>query len=250
MLARALLLLDDVAAARTHLGDAARYLRQTSDAVVLGEWLEEASKEADSGRIGPWAMAPDDGGAAVASLPPDAPQLPGDRRTALRLDQHGQDAGPVHLPQAWRLLASGGGRYRRRGRIDRNGEAASRARSNRRTKVELGPLRRGDDHPLWMTGGHEPSGCEHREITLFGGCRCIEGTIRWRVPSRRLVAYGDKGARRPSSMSAVSPETHQALASISIGRLESLEGSLGLREEYRVATGSTSGRWRWSRSRR
>ena len=42
------LLLDDVAAARTHLVDAARYLRQTSDAVVLGEWLEEASKEADS----------------------------------------------------------------------------------------------------------------------------------------------------------------------------------------------------------
>ena len=38
-------------------------------------------------------------------------------------------------------------------------------------------------------------------------------------------------------MSAVTPETHQALASISIGRLESLEGALGLREEHRVATG-------------
>ena len=36
------------AAARTHLLDAARYLRQTSDATVLAEWLEEASKEADS----------------------------------------------------------------------------------------------------------------------------------------------------------------------------------------------------------
>ena len=38
-------------------------------------------------------------------------------------------------------------------------------------------------------------------------------------------------------MSAVTPETHQALASISVGRLETLEGSLGLREEYRAATG-------------
>ncbi len=48
VLGRALLLLDDVAAARTHLRDAARHLRQTSDATVLAEWLEEASKEADS----------------------------------------------------------------------------------------------------------------------------------------------------------------------------------------------------------
>jgi LuxR family transcriptional regulator, maltose regulon positive regulatory protein len=48
VLARALLLLDGVSAARTHLGDAVRYLRQTPDAVILGEWLEEASNEADS----------------------------------------------------------------------------------------------------------------------------------------------------------------------------------------------------------
>ena len=55
----------------------------------------------------------------------DAPQLPGDRRTALRLDQHGQDPGPVDLPQARRLLASRGGRCRRRGRIDRNRPGSS-----------------------------------------------------------------------------------------------------------------------------
>jgi alkylhydroperoxidase/carboxymuconolactone decarboxylase family protein YurZ len=38
-------------------------------------------------------------------------------------------------------------------------------------------------------------------------------------------------------MPAVARETHQALASISAGRLETLEGALGLREEYRGVTG-------------
>lgn len=60
VLARALLLLDDVATARDHLTDAARYLRQTPDAVVLGEWLEEASRTADSvaSVSGQWPLTP------------------------------------------------------------------------------------------------------------------------------------------------------------------------------------------------
>ncbi|MEK6271171.1 MAG: LuxR C-terminal-related transcriptional regulator [Actinomycetota bacterium] len=48
VLARALLALDDVAAARDHLADAARYLHQTPDAVVLQEWLEVALRETES----------------------------------------------------------------------------------------------------------------------------------------------------------------------------------------------------------
>jgi LuxR family maltose regulon positive regulatory protein len=48
VLARALLALDDVAAARDHLTDAARHLHQTPDAVVLQEWLEAASRETES----------------------------------------------------------------------------------------------------------------------------------------------------------------------------------------------------------
>jgi LuxR family maltose regulon positive regulatory protein len=53
VLARGLLLLDDVPAARGHLADAVRYLRQAPDAVVLEEWLEAASWEAQSvARIG------------------------------------------------------------------------------------------------------------------------------------------------------------------------------------------------------
>jgi 4-carboxymuconolactone decarboxylase len=38
-------------------------------------------------------------------------------------------------------------------------------------------------------------------------------------------------------MAAVARDTHEALAGISAGRLETLEGALGLREEYRAATG-------------
>lgn len=59
-LARALLLLDDIATVRDHLTDAARYLRQTPDAVVLGEWLEEASGAADSvaSVSGQWPLTP------------------------------------------------------------------------------------------------------------------------------------------------------------------------------------------------
>ena len=45
-LARALLRLDELAAARAHLDDAVRFLRRTEDATVLGEWLERARGEA------------------------------------------------------------------------------------------------------------------------------------------------------------------------------------------------------------
>lgn len=38
-------------------------------------------------------------------------------------------------------------------------------------------------------------------------------------------------------MAAVARDTHEALAGISAGKLETLEGALGLREEYRAATG-------------
>ena len=48
VLARALLLLDDVPAARDHLTDAVPYQRQTPDAVVLEEWSKAALSEAES----------------------------------------------------------------------------------------------------------------------------------------------------------------------------------------------------------
>jgi alkylhydroperoxidase/carboxymuconolactone decarboxylase family protein YurZ len=38
-------------------------------------------------------------------------------------------------------------------------------------------------------------------------------------------------------MAAVARDTHEALAGISAGKLETLEGALGLREEYRAVTG-------------
>lgn len=53
VLARALLLLDDVPAARTHLADARRYLERVPDAAVLDEWHRRALQEAESvGELG------------------------------------------------------------------------------------------------------------------------------------------------------------------------------------------------------
>jgi LuxR family maltose regulon positive regulatory protein len=58
-LARALALLDDVAGARAQLADAARDLRQTPDAPLLREWLQQAWKEADSATTsGRWPLSP------------------------------------------------------------------------------------------------------------------------------------------------------------------------------------------------
>jgi LuxR family transcriptional regulator, maltose regulon positive regulatory protein len=59
-LARALLLLDDGLAARTHLTDAARYLRNAEDATVLHEWLDRAAAEVEAaGSVGGrWPLTP------------------------------------------------------------------------------------------------------------------------------------------------------------------------------------------------
>ena len=58
--ARALLLLDDVPAARAHLAQAARYLHRTPDATVIREWIERAWAEIDTARsvVGRWPLSP------------------------------------------------------------------------------------------------------------------------------------------------------------------------------------------------
>src|SRR4029079_15962589 len=48
VVARTLLLLDDVPGARAQLAQAARYLRQADDAVVIREWIERAWEEVDT----------------------------------------------------------------------------------------------------------------------------------------------------------------------------------------------------------
>ena len=59
-LARALILLDDGLAARSHLGAAGRYLRKVSDAVVLGEWIDAAWAEIEAADsvAGRWPLTP------------------------------------------------------------------------------------------------------------------------------------------------------------------------------------------------
>ena len=58
--ARALLLLDDVPAARAHLAQAARYLHRTPDATVIRGWIERAWAEIDTARsvVGRWPLSP------------------------------------------------------------------------------------------------------------------------------------------------------------------------------------------------
>jgi LuxR family maltose regulon positive regulatory protein len=58
--ARALLLLDDGLAARSHLADAGRYMRKVPDAQVLRSWLDAAWAEAESASsvAGRWPLTP------------------------------------------------------------------------------------------------------------------------------------------------------------------------------------------------
>ncbi len=60
VLARALLRLDDIGAARARLGEAGRHLRRTDDATVLRGWLEQAWQDADAARAvtGRWPLTP------------------------------------------------------------------------------------------------------------------------------------------------------------------------------------------------
>ena len=57
----------------------------------------------------------------------------------------------------------------------------------------------------------------------------------------RTGSYGgaprNRERKSSSAMLPVEASTHEALAGISAGKLETLEGALGLREEYRSATG-------------
>jgi LuxR family maltose regulon positive regulatory protein len=59
VIARALALLDDIAGARAQLADAARDLRQTPDAPLLRDWLQQAWSAADSATVsGRWPLSP------------------------------------------------------------------------------------------------------------------------------------------------------------------------------------------------
>jgi LuxR family transcriptional regulator, maltose regulon positive regulatory protein len=56
---RALIQLDDIAGARAQLADAGRFLNRTPDATVLGDWLEQAWREADPATTsGRWPLTP------------------------------------------------------------------------------------------------------------------------------------------------------------------------------------------------
>jgi hypothetical protein len=77
------------------------------------------------------------------ALPPDPPLVPADRRPAVRLPLHGQEPGPVGVPEARRLMTRRGRRARARaGAPGLGGQGApgpSPAPRHRRSRAGLGP---------------------------------------------------------------------------------------------------------------
>ena len=131
--ARALLLLDDVPSARRLLTEAEARQRSTPDATVLEDWRREAERDAESvGELGGrWPLTKAE--LRLLHHLPSSSELPGDRRAAVRLDQHRQDAGAGGLPQARGLFA-------RRGRGDRTGRRSHTARRGLGERLGLEPV--------------------------------------------------------------------------------------------------------------
>ncbi len=79
MIARALVLLDDVAGARAQARRCRATPPQTPDAPVLRRWLEQAWKEADSATARDrWPLSPAE--LRLLHYNADPPELPRDRR--------------------------------------------------------------------------------------------------------------------------------------------------------------------------
>ena len=142
VLARTHLQLDDVAGARAWLAEAGRYLKRTPDADgpsrVAGGGLEAGR----CGQVRDRPLAAQPGRVEAASIPSDPPHLPGDRRGAVRLAEHGQDPGAVDLREARRLVAQRGRGVRpdgRPGRAERRqARSVAGSRSERRQITRLG----------------------------------------------------------------------------------------------------------------
>ena len=107
VLARAALRLSDVVGARALVEGAALAVRATPDAPVLAAWLEDASAQVEaystSAIVAPATLTTAE--LRILALLPTHLSLPRDGLAALRVAQHGQDAGSGGLPQARRVLA-------------------------------------------------------------------------------------------------------------------------------------------------
>jgi hypothetical protein len=108
-MARAYLMPDDAAGARTVLRQARDILQLRPDLCVLPDQAEELHAKLGTTREGPRGVDALHGRAASAPAAGDLPLLPGDRRATVRLPTHGEDPGDLDLPQARRLLAQRGG---------------------------------------------------------------------------------------------------------------------------------------------
>ena len=120
-LARAEIRLSDGTTARALLARAARIQAQVPDAVVLAQWVHDGWERADAFA----ASATGDGPALtnaelrVLRLLPSHLSFREIGSPAARLDQHGQDARPVGVPEARCVVPLGRGRARLRRGTDR-----------------------------------------------------------------------------------------------------------------------------------
>ena len=194
-LARVYLSMADVTGAR-HL------LREVDDLLLerpgLGVLVEQAAalhealaSTADLGVAGRLTAQPRR--APGPALPADPPDVPGDRRAAVRLPQHGQLAGDLDLPQARRLLAHRGRRAGHGHRPHRSLAADGRLLERRFGVVA-------ERHAHLRCGGDDAGHADHGQDTdqdgddLGGGRPAAHRRIgRLTVGRSGAAAHGDQG---------------------------------------------------------
>ena len=109
LLARAAVRLGDTPAATRMLAEAARVLKLTPDAIVLGTWIADAEIAIETvSASGVHDLTPAE--LRVLQYLPTHLSFPRDRGPGVRLAKHGEDAGAGRLSQARGQLETGGGR--------------------------------------------------------------------------------------------------------------------------------------------
>ena len=112
-------------------------------------------------------LGPDAGGATAPAAPLDPPFVPRDRRAALRLTQHDQDAGDLRLPQARSLEPQ-------------RGDRPERARSASSVAQLRRPLRRSPKtcSPPRSRPGLRTASLPRRTASAFAGRRWLRSRLR------------------------------------------------------------------------
>ena len=149
-LARAHVTLRDADSARTLLAEVDQILERRPHLGVLTEQRATLGDQIDTMPVaGGNASGLDERRAACAPAACDAPDVPRDRRAPVRVPQHDQDTGDLHLPQARGLRSERRDRARDRAGPDRRGSRARLGRLHPLRVMRPGAGRGGIRGPAW-----------------------------------------------------------------------------------------------------